>query len=348
MPRAVTSEPAADPFGERHRPRLQMRAHVLGGEFCFQCDHPQLLRIATAAYAALPPQRMPRAPRCTVRLTLLPEPQRAGGAPPPVAALSGAGLLCGAVGGSSFVAVSPQRRSALVAVDRRLLRFPYHLRYELLEFAVYTLAARARGLMPLHAGCVGERGRGALLIGASGAGKSTATLHCLLAGMDFMAEDSVMMRPKGLLATGVASFLHLRRQSLRHLGAASRAALLRHASLIRRRSGVEKLEIDLRAARYRLAGAPLPIRAVVFLSPKPAGARTLLTPLRRADVLRRLAASQRYAAQRPGWASFAQRLSRLPGYELRRGAHPGAAVLAIRAALAQGQGRRARVAGAGP
>jgi hypothetical protein len=187
-----------------------------------------------------------------------------------------------------------------------------------------------------------------LLIGASGAGKSTATLHCLLAGMDFMAEDSVMMRPQGLLATGVASFLHLRRQSLRHLGAASRAALLRHAALIRRRSGVAKLEIDLRAARYRLAGSPLPIRAVVFLSRQPAGARRLLRPLRRADVLRRLAASQRYAAQQPGWAGFAQRLARLPAYELRRGAHPGAAVLAIRAALAQGQGRRARVAGAGP
>jgi hypothetical protein len=348
MPRAVPSEPAADPFGERHRPRLQMRAQLLGGEFRFQCDDPQLLRIAKSAYAALPPHRMPRAPRCSVRLVLLPEPHGAKAAPPPVAALCGAGLLCGAVGGSSFVAVSPQRRSALVAVGRELLRFPYHVRYELLEFAVYTLAARARRLMPLHAACVGERGGGVLLMGPSGAGKSTATLHCLLAGLDFLAEDSVMMRPKGLLATGVASFLHLRRQSLRHLDASSRAVLLRHASLIRRRSGVEKFEIDLRAAHYRLAAAPVPVRALVFLSPKQAGAQALLTPLGKASVLRRLATSQRYAAQQPGWAGFAKRLARLPAYELRRGTHPRAAVVAIRAALAEGHRRRVRVAGAGP
>ena len=348
MPRAVTSEPAADPFGERRRARLQMRAHVLGREFCFQCDHPQLLRVVRAAYAALPPQRMGRAPRCTVRLALLPHTPRVRSAPPPIAALSGAELLCGAAGGSSFVAVAPRQRAALVAVDRHLLRFPYHLRYELLEFAVYTLAARAGRLMPLHAACVGERGRGVLLIGASGAGKSTATLHCLLAGMDFLAEDSVMIRPTGLLATGVASFLHLHRQSLRHLGAGSRAALLRRAALIRRRSGAVKLEIDLRAARWRLAGAPLPIRAVVFLSPQPAGARALLRVLPHAHVMRRLAATQRYAAQQPGWASFARQLAGLPAYELRRGSRPEAAVLAIRAALAPGRRRGLRVAGASP
>jgi hypothetical protein len=58
-----------------------------------------------------------------------------------------------------------------------MLRFPYHARYELIEFAVFTLAARAQGLVPLHAACVGEEGRGLLLMGESGAGKSTASLH---------------------------------------------------------------------------------------------------------------------------------------------------------------------------
>ena len=49
-------------------------------------------------------------------------------------------------------------------------------RYEMLEFAVFTLASRVQGVVPLHAACIGRRGRGLLLMGDSGAGKSTAAL----------------------------------------------------------------------------------------------------------------------------------------------------------------------------
>jgi serine kinase of HPr protein (carbohydrate metabolism regulator) len=55
----------------------------------------------------------------------------------------------------------------------------YLTRYELIEFAVFTLAQRVQGLVPLHAACVGRAGRGLLLMGGSGAGKSTLALHCL-------------------------------------------------------------------------------------------------------------------------------------------------------------------------
>src|SRR5205807_7043764 len=111
------------------------------------------------------------------------------------------------------------QRSALVVVSQDMLEFPYHVRYEMLEFAVYVLASRMQGLVPLHAACVGRGGQGILLLGPSGSGKSTVSLQCLLEGLDFLAEDSVLVKPDGLLATGVASFLHVRPDSLQFVTA---------------------------------------------------------------------------------------------------------------------------------
>jgi len=250
-------------------------------------------------------------------------------------------MLCGAMETANFMALTPQQSSGLVVVSPEMLRFPYHVRYELLEFAVYVLAARVQRLVPLHAACVGREGRGILLVGPSGSGKSTLTLHCLLRGFDFLAEDSVLVRPQGLLATGIANFLHLRRDSLRFLAAADRTALLRKSSLIRRRSGVEKLEIDLRRPPYRLAATPQRICAVVFVSGSSAGSRPLLRALRPSSVLERLAASQRYAAMQPGWRTFRRQIARLPVYELCRGSHPLRAVEALSELLAAGVGATA-------
>ena len=75
--------------------------------------------------------------------------------------------------------------------------------------------------MPLHAACVGQGGRGVLLIGESGAGKSTASLHCLLRGLDFVSEDSIFATPDTMLATGVANFLHVRCDSLHSVPASA-------------------------------------------------------------------------------------------------------------------------------
>jgi hypothetical protein len=331
------AEPPADPFGERHRSGLRERFQLMGGDFHFETDNPPLAQIVRTAYSRLPSHKFAgTAPRFLVRLALAatqraPRVVRAEGEPPRVRSLAAGGILCGAMETANFVALTPQQRTALVVVSREMLRFPYHVRYEILEFAVYVLASRAQGLVPLHAACLGRGGQGILLLGSSGSGKSTVSLHCLLEGLDFLAEDSVLVHPNGL-ATGVANFLHVRPDSLRFLEDAGRA-LIRASPVIRRRSGVEKFEIDLRRPQYRLAAAPLRISAVVFLSPRRAGARALLTPMRRAQLTQKLAASQRYAANQPGWSAFTQRVCRLPAFELRRGHHPLQAVEALKELL---------------
>jgi hypothetical protein len=160
--------------------------------------------------------------------------------------LSGAGFLGGATAFSNAVVISPRERAALVIVSPQMLRSAYHTRYELIEFAVFTLAVRVQQMASLHGACVGIGGRGALLMGDSGAGKSTVALQCLLEGFEFLSEDSVFVAPESLRATGVANFLHVRPESLRWVQAARDVAYIRNSPLIRRRSGVAKYELDLR------------------------------------------------------------------------------------------------------
>jgi hypothetical protein len=325
----------ADPFDER-TPTLREHLQLLGARFQFESNSRQLLRLVESAYAGLPRHRLSDAiTRLRVRLQLMsggPLRSRRHLEPPPLTMISGAGFLGGATQGSNFVVMSPQERSALVGISPQMLRFPYHTRYELIEFAVFTLAQRVQGLVSLHAACVGLGGRGVLLMGPSGAGKSTVALQCLLQGLDFLSEDAVFVAPDSLLATGIANFLHVPANSLRWIERGN-AAAIRHSPVIRRRSGVKKYELDLRGGGYRLAASPLQIGAVVFLSPKSAGTGPLLRPLSKTVLLANLAKEQAYAANQPEWPIFKSRISRLDAFELRRGPHPTEAVEVLRALL---------------
>jgi hypothetical protein len=324
----------ADPFGERTR-TLRKHLQLLGARFQFQSNSRQLLRLVESAYEGLPRHRLSDTGPCLrVELQLMSvDPQRRRRLePPPLSMVSGGGFLGGATHGSNFVVLSPQQHSALVGISPEMLRFPYHTRYELIEFAVFSLAQRVQGLVSLHAACVGLGGRGVLIMGPSGAGKSTVALLCLLQGLDFLSEDAVFVAPDSLLATGIANFLHVPAASLGWIER-EKAAAIRHSPVIRRRSGVKKFELDLRRGGYRLAASPLQIGAVVFLSPKSAGTGPLLRPLSTSKLVAKLAKAQAYAANQPEWPVFKRRVSRLDAFELRRGSHPSEAVEALRTLL---------------
>jgi hypothetical protein len=335
--KSTIPDPLADPFQERSSIIVREPLRLLGGQFQFESNSRELLRLVDCAYAGLPRHRLSsKVPRMRVRLLLTSGRRpRKRFEPPPVAMLSGAGFLGGAAESSNFVVMSPRERAALVVVSPRMLRFPYHTRYELIEFAVFTLAARAQRLVPLHAACVGQDGRGLLLMGQSGAGKSTVALHCLLEGFDFLAEDSVFVAPEAMLATGVANFLHVRADSLPWLGRTGEARAIRKSPVIRRRSGVKKFEIDLRREPFRLAPSPLKIVGVVFLSPRHAGARPLLEALPKSELRGNLDVMQAYGASQPQWRNFTRNISRLDAFELRRGRHPRDAVDVLRSLLAR-------------
>lgn len=339
----------ADPFGEHGAPvRHPERIGILGCDVGFESNSPELMGLVHAAYSGLPRHRLGGAtPRLTIRLVLAPpgpeERGRAGrrGArvrfdePPGLAMVAGAGLFGGATALSSFVVLAPGQRAGLVVLSREMLRFPYHARYEFLEFAVFTLASRVRQLISLHAACIGKADRGVLLMGDSGSGKSTVSLLALLSGMDFVAEDSVFVESATLRATGVANFLHVRNDSVSWIEDVRERAAIVRAPVIRRRSGASKYEVDLRQTRYHLARRPQSIVAVLFLSAESADG-PLLRPLGVRELRSRLAAGQAYAAGQAGWPQFQEALRRIEAFELRRGRHPSESVEAIRAVLARG------------
>jgi hypothetical protein len=337
---ALRPDISSDPFQERAPAIKRRRLQILGAQFWFESRSRQLLKLVEAAFAGLPQHRLGGPmPQLRVRLELTSsEPPGSPLAPAPLGMLSGAGFLCGATAQSNFVVLSPAERSALVVVPQKMLEYAYHTRYELIEFAVFTLAARVQGLVPLHAACVGRDGHGYLLMGGSGAGKSTLALHCLLHGFDFIAEDSTFVAADAMRATGVANFLHVRANSLRFLGRGAAAAMIRNSPVIRRRSGVAKFEVDLRRTGYPLAKAPVTLQSLIFISKDSAGARPLLLQLPKTRVLAYLQASQPYAANLPEWRAFKRRAALFDAFELRRGRHPQEAVAALQE-LAGIQGR---------
>ncbi len=332
----------SDPFGEHCAQPFETRVQVLGGRFHFESNSRRLLRQVDAAYSGLPAHRLPGAvPSFRVKLLLTPDAHSGSRTePPPLAMLSATGLIGGATAASNFVVISANERSALVVVSPQMMRYGYHTRYELIEFAVFTLAARAQKLVPLHAACVGHAGRGVLLVGPSGSGKSTVALQCLAKDWDFLAEDSVFVEPDTMLATGCANFLHVRADSLRWLGRTRDAAIIRKSPVIRRRSGVKKFEVNLRQGAYRLAPAPLKIVAIAFLSAQNAAGTPLLRRMPRAELRAKLLAEQSYAANQPEWSSFAKRVAALDAFELRRGRHPIEAVESLQTLLRTGPHRR--------
>jgi hypothetical protein len=67
-----------------------------------------------------------------------------------------------------------------------------YLRYYFLDAMVYTLLD-TRHLVAIHAACIGMNGHGVLLVGDSGAGKSSLSYACTRRGWTYISDDSVSL-----------------------------------------------------------------------------------------------------------------------------------------------------------
>ncbi|HUB90186.1 MAG TPA: serine kinase [Dyella sp.] len=344
-PQSAVSELCADPFGEGFTRALSVHKQLLGARFHFESSSHVLLDLVEAAYGDVPPHHLPCvAPELHIQLRLVPGGHLPkGDEPPPVQMQSGMGWLCGVMDAANYVVISPRQRQALIVVSEDMLAFPYHLRYELIEFAVFVLAARCLGLVPLHGACVGKDGRGVLLLGNSGAGKTTLALHGLLHGLSFLAEDALFVQPESMLATAVTNYVHVKSDALRLIDDPGARRWISESPVIRRRSGVEKFEADVRRSHGQLAASPLKLVGAVFVCAERADdPAALLRPVPRHAIAARLQQDQPYAAGQGGWLLFQQALVEMGMYELRRGAHLRASVEAVSRLLdgARGEGCR--------
>ncbi|MBP6469219.1 MAG: hypothetical protein KBE23_21990 [Chloroflexi bacterium] len=85
-------------------------------------------------------------------------------------------------------------------------------RFEDITFTTLAPMLRRRGYFLLHAFAVAKNGRAALLVGASGSGKTTSGLSLVLNGWELLSNDVVALqaRPEGIFALPVPDMVSIR------------------------------------------------------------------------------------------------------------------------------------------
>lgn len=252
----------------------------------------------------------------------------------------------------ALVAVSPdgrwvvQRRThAVVGHDRArgavtgwfsgVARLPLYDRGRPLHPQI-LLANQDRGAPPLHAALVARDGRGALLVGAGGSGKTTASLACLLAGFDFLGDDyiSLLRDDRGrFVGHGVYSSTHVDPVHLRRFPAL-------HARAIPPSwAGEDKAVVFLRDVVDRVAGCGRLAREraidALFL-PSVAGGATRVAPATAAEAGLRLVQGGLALAPHAGASGMAELFelaAAVPAFRLDLGSDLAAIPRAIGAAL---------------
>ena len=190
--------------------------------------------------------------------------------------------------GSGTVTVADLSEGRAVVYARSADEIPAWWRAVPLRLALGWAVARPDRQL-VHAGAVGEDGRGVLLGGPGGAGKSTVALACVEAGMTFASDDYVLLTagPPAVAQT-VYGTAKLDRRSL--------DALPELAGQIDPPPGPgDKAVIDLHALRRERVASSLDVRAVVAPSvtdEKP----TRLERISAAEALRALAPSTIFQA----------------------------------------------------
>lgn len=115
---------------------------------------------------------------------------------PPLNAFSDNSLRYINLGQRGFIAVDHGTRQAIGMI-------PQHLANDEAGFSsvylasMFYLTAPALGLVTISAACVAMGGRGILLFGIPGSGKTTASYRCSRLGLEFHADQAVFLENKG-------------------------------------------------------------------------------------------------------------------------------------------------------
>lgn len=217
-----------------------------------------------------------------------------------------------------------RRGGAVTCLDRRRRRIVGWVegagRLSLLDrgrplYAPLLLWLRDQRVDAVHAGLVASEGRGILVAGESGSGKTTTVLHCLLAGLDFVSDDYVGLETRTdhtYVGHGLHSSTHIHPADLWRF-----PPLARHA-LHGRSPDEDKVLIRLsEVCPERLLPA---VRIDLVVLPRVTGLTTLeVRPASKSQALLRLAPSSLWMVRHApgaGLPSLAGLVERVPCYWL--------------------------------
>jgi hypothetical protein len=233
------------------------------------------------------------------------------GCPPtPLVRARGHQLVCVADAYNHYVC-DLERGVASGWLNRATLEYPSYLRYHLLDSAALVLLTN-RCATPIHGACVSRHGRGLLLCGISGAGKSSLAYACARAGWTYTSDDAsyLLEGPGPPRVSGNSHKLRFRPT------AADLFPELQGLGVTPRAEGKPSIEVSASNLPFAIKTAEeAPVHCLVFLNRQP-GATAELLQLPSELAWPRL--FQHIFPADPGrQASAIQRLSTTAVYELR-------------------------------
>jgi hypothetical protein len=181
------------------------------------------------------------------------------------------------------------------------------------------------GLLPVHAAAVAFDGRGILIAGRGGMGKTSLALACAEAGWRYVGDDFVLIGGPPLRAVNLYRSARVREDMFSRLQHTMKAVVALSTD-----SGELKGEVDIGRLPLSTIGDAF-IRAIV-VPHRAGGSEVSITPLRRSVALRELTATTLVAL--PGEAigtynEIAHAIDNIPCYSV----DPGPRLAAVPAAL---------------
>ena len=185
-----------------------------------------------------------------------------------------------------------------------------YLRYHFIEAMVYTLLD-TQHLVALHAACVSRDGSGFLLVGRSGAGKSSFAYACMRRGWTYVSDDasSLLRRRAGRIVVGNP-------HSFRFRPTASALFPELNGSM-KMRNGKPTVEIRTEHMRDSRIAREATIDYVIFLNRQENETdHPVLAPMMREEACRRLLQENVWPQELPNHEERLEAVERLLGAQL--------------------------------
>ena len=173
--------------------------------------------------------------------------------------------------GDNYCIVDLDRAQAKISLSLAALRQPLYARYFFLALPACCVATRYA--TPVHAACVALSGRGVLLCGDSGTGKSTLAYACARSGWTYVSDDGSYIVNGGehRLVTGNCHQIRFRPS------AANIFPELQDLEVTPRAAGKPSIELSTALMNHICCSQTTQANFVVFLSRRPDGPAELVS-----------------------------------------------------------------------
>jgi hypothetical protein len=185
--------------------------------------------------------------------------------------------------------------------------------------------------VPIHAAAIARGGRAAVVVGLSGAGKTSIALAAAMTGWDYLGDDAILVRPDPPTAAALYTSCRVRTDMLEIFRGAMVASLGLSDD-----AGETKAELDVARLGACRTGAS---RIGAILVPERGGAqRPTLTRLRRSETVRKMVLAARqsiHGDDNLAFATLAALVRDVPCYLFDPGPDPFAAAGVLGVLLSQ-------------